>query len=112
MKYTLKEVDGVYRLHRHGEIARPSNGAATNAELEFWFEIERLREERDQLLVLVRHASDVINSSDAEHPNFLDSGADSIDLLWRMEDEIRAAAKAEFYNPRKKDDPHAPVSTD
>lgn len=44
MKYEVIEcVDGSHLLYRNAERAIPRKGRPTNAELEFWLEIERLR---------------------------------------------------------------------
>lgn len=40
MKYTLRKVDGKYRLFRYDE----DKGLPNNAEMEFWFKIEELVE--------------------------------------------------------------------
>lgn len=42
---------------------------------------------------LVRHCLDTLNSSDAEHAQFMDSGADSIQLFWDQEHQIKALAR-------------------
>lgn len=45
MKYQIIEnSDHTHTLLRYGEKALPNEGAPSNAELEFWYEIERLRE--------------------------------------------------------------------
>jgi hypothetical protein len=50
MKYRIEEMDdGTHVLMRHNEVAEPNGGRPNNAELEFWFEIERLREENERL---------------------------------------------------------------
>lgn len=41
MRYTLqKQPDGTYLKYRHGELSQSYGGRPTNAELEFWKEIE------------------------------------------------------------------------
>lgn len=42
---------------------------------------------------LVVHCLQTLNASDAEHPDFLDSCADSIDLFWGAEHTIKALAR-------------------
>lgn len=43
-----------------------------------------------ELLAIARAYRAALNSSDSEHPDFLDSGADTIALLWSLEKEVRA----------------------
>jgi hypothetical protein len=45
MKYELRtKVGKRSRLYRYSKLVKPKNGHPTNAEFEFWTEIERLRE--------------------------------------------------------------------
>lgn len=47
----------------------------------------------DEFIKLAENMLAVLNSSDSDHRDFLDSGADTIDLLWQCENEIRRLAK-------------------
>ena len=45
MRYTLQEQpDGSHMKYRHSELSEHNGGRPTNAELEFWLEIESLRD--------------------------------------------------------------------
>ena len=46
--------------------------------------------EETEARALLQHVLAVINSTDCDHEDFLDSGADSIDLLWQIEPRLKA----------------------
>lgn len=45
-----------------------------------------------RLVALLNHCVEMLNASDADHPDFMDSCADACDFFWNQEKEIRALA--------------------
>lgn len=53
--------------------------------------LEILLAERGRLHALLQHVAEIIDTTDSEHAAFVDSGADSIAMLWAINADIRAA---------------------
>lgn len=47
-----------------------------------------------RIRTLIAHCVDVLNASDSDHPEFLDCCADTVELFWNEEAEIKAVARA------------------
>lgn len=52
-----------------------------------------LIEAAPDMLGLLRDIASIIDTTDSEHPAFMDSGADSIALLWELNGRLRATIR-------------------
>lgn len=67
MKYSIREnSDGTYTLMRHGAPSKVNSGRPNSAELEFWFEIERLRGVEQHLLDEMAYLKGAIQERDQQ----------------------------------------------
>jgi hypothetical protein len=86
MKYEIREnADHTHTLYRNGEVAIPRGGRPNNAELEFWLEIEELREKlqkaEETQLRLQNLCRDVRNAVNQYHRSHLQNDLDTLETL-------------------------------
>ena len=70
-----REILNVHAAGEGGDLFALMNGASAN------------------MLALLRDIASIIDTTDSEHPAFMDSGADSIALLWESNGRLRATIR-------------------